>query len=161
MTKTETIRAYVTEPILSALILSLLINGFGKSQNAEFMHSEAKDILSLGVVLLGASLALWIGLFWVSSSEFGQWLATKQMLEPINTAYVTSAVILLINCVLCILCAHIPTSYTWMQITGEYFSLWGLASMPTLLNNTRHLLRLHGQHGKLLRVIPEVKTAAK
>jgi hypothetical protein len=161
MTKTETIRAYITEPILSALALSLLINSFGKTANATFMHEEARDILSLGVVLLAASLALWIGLFWISNSEFGQWLASRHMLEPINTAYIASAVILLTSCVLCILCAHIPASFVWLHLVGEFTSLWGLFTMPTLLNNTRHLLRLHGLYGRQLKAVPEIKSAAK
>jgi len=161
MTKTETIRAYLTEPILAALALSLLVNRFGKAGNAAFMHDQARDILSLGVVLLGAALALWIGLFWISSTEFGQWLANKQMLEPINAAYIATAVTLLTSCVLCILCAHASTSHVTLQITGEFFSLLGLASMPTLLNNTRHLLRLHGQFGRQPRAVPEIKSAIK
>jgi|GEM_PF-5394082 len=161
MTRVETVRAYLTEPIMSALVLSLLVNRFGITANSAFMHDEARDILSLGVVLLGTALALWIGLFWVSSSEFGQWLASKQMLEPINTAYVASAVILLSNCVLCILCAHASASHIWLQITGEFCSLWGLASMPTLLNNTRHLLRLHGLYGRQPKVVSDIRTAVK
>jgi hypothetical protein len=161
VTRAETVRAYVTEPILSALILSVLINWYGTAANATFMHDEARDILSLGVVLLGASLALWIGLFWISSSEFGQWLSSKRALEPINAAYVVSASILLTDCIFCILCAHVAASYLWLQITGEFFSLWGLASMPTLLNNTRHLLRLHGLYGSQPRPISEFKSSIK
>jgi len=161
MTKTETVRAYVTEPVLSGLAISLLINMYGQSANAAFMHDEARDILSLGVVLLGAALALWIGLFWVSNSEFGQWLAARQMLEPINAAYITSTVVLLADCVLCILCAHASASHQWLQLTGEFFSLYGLASMPILLNNTRHLLRLHGLFGRQLKPVSEIKSTVK
>lgn len=161
MTRMETVRAYVTEPILSALVLSLLINRFGNIANASFMHDEARDILSLGVVLLAAALALWIGLFWVSSSEFGQWLASKKMLEPTNTAYVASAVVLLSCCVLCILCAHVPASQIKLQIAGEFGALWGLASMPSLLNNTRHLLRLHGLYVRQPKPVSEIKSATK
>jgi hypothetical protein len=161
MTKAETIRAYVAEPIVSGLALSLLINWLGVAANAAFMHDEARDILSLGVVLLGASLALWIGLFWISSSDFGQWLAARRMLEPINSAYVASAVVLLVACVLCILCAHASAAYVKLQTVGEFFSLWGLFSMPTLLNNTRHLLRLHGQFGNQPKPVPEIKSSLK
>lgn len=161
MTTAETIRAYLVEPVVSGLALSLLVNGFGRSANADFMHDEARDILSLNVVLLGASLALWIGLFWISSSDFGQWLASKGMLEHINAAYVAAAITLLSTCILCIICAHAPASITWLQMTGEFFSLWGLATMPTLLNNTRHLLRLHGLYASQPRAIPDIKTSAK
>jgi hypothetical protein len=161
MTRAETVRAYATEPILSALTLSLLINVFGRTVNATFMHDEARDILSLCVVLLGAALALWVGLFWLSSSEFGLWLASRQALETIHTAYVSSAIILLISCVLCILCAHASVSRTWLQIAGEFFSLCGLASVPTLLNNTRHLLRLHGLFGRQSKPVSEIKSAIK
>jgi hypothetical protein len=148
MTKTETARAYLIEPILSALVLWLLINRLGDTSNAAFMRDEARDILSLYVVLLGAALALWIGLFWISSSEFGQWLASRQMLGPINTAYVASTAVLLTSCILCIFCAHAPASQTWLQFAGEFFSLWGIATMYTLLNNTRLLLKLHGLYGE-------------
>jgi hypothetical protein len=160
MTGLETTRAYATEPIISALALSLLVNSFGSKTNAAFMHEEARDILSLGVVLLGAALALWIGLFWISSTEFGQWLSTKNMLEPINAAYVVSASILLCCCVACILCAHISASYTALQLTGEFLSLCGLVCMPTLLNNTRHLLRLHGLYGRQPKAVSEIRTPA-
>jgi hypothetical protein len=147
MTRTETARAYLTEQILSVLVLWLLIHWLGVTANTGFMHDEAKDILSLCVVLLGAALALWIGLFWISTGEFGQWLASKQMLEPVNTAYVASTWVLLVNCILCILCAYIPASQTWLQFTGEFFSLWAIGTMHTLLNNTRLLLKLHGLYG--------------
>jgi hypothetical protein len=160
MTRTETIRAYVTEPVISALILSLLVNYFGINANAVFMHEEARDILSLGVVLLGAALALWIGLFWISSTEFGRWLATKNMLEAINAAYVISSTILLGTCVTCILCAHISASHTHLQLTGEFLSLCGLACMPTLLNNTRHLLKLHGLFGRFPKSVSEIRSPA-
>lgn len=161
MTRAETVRAYVAEPVVSALILSLLVNWRGTAANAEFMHDEARDILSLGVVLLGASLALWIGLFWVSSTEFGQWLAARRMMEAINASYVASSVILLATCVLCILCAHAQASNKWLQVAGEFFSLWGLASMPTLLNNTRHILKLHSQFGSQPRTVAEIKSTSK
>jgi hypothetical protein len=160
MTKAETVRAYLTEPILSALVLSFLFNEFGKDANLAFMHDEARDVLSLFVVLLAAAMALWIGLFWISSSDFGQWLANKRMLEPINLSYIASAVILLTSCVLCILCAHASVSHTWLQLVGEYFALYGLVSIATLLNNTRHLLRLHGEFARQLK-LAEIKTIAK
>src|ERR1039458_2667153 len=161
MTRAETARAYVTEPILSALALALLINRLGDTANAAFMHDEARDILSLCLVLLGAALALWIGLFWVSSSEFGQWLGSKQMLEPVNAAYVASAAVLLINCILCILFAHAAAWYKWLQFAGEFFSLWGIATMHTLLNNTRLLLKLHGLYGAQTRPVPEIRPPVK
>jgi hypothetical protein len=161
MTKIETARAYATEPILSGLVLSLLINWFGVGANAAFIHDEARDILSLSVVLLGAALALWIGLFWISSNDFGQWLESKQMLEPTNLAYIASTVILLVNCVLCILCAHVPASQIWLQIIGEFFSLLGLATVASLLNNTGQLLRLHGLYGRQLKAVPEIISAYK
>ena len=160
MGRGETIRAYIAEPLLSGLILSTLINVYGWAANAAFMRDEARDILSLGVVLLGAALALWIGLFWISSTEFGKWLALKGMLEPTHTAYVASAAILLADCVLCILCAHAPVSYRWLQLTGEFFSLYGLVSMPMLLNNTRHLLRLHALYGRQPKPVQEIKSSA-
>lgn len=159
MTRSETIRAYSAEPVLAGLVLSLLINWLGIPANASFMHDEARDILSLGVVLLGASLALWIGLFWVSSSNFGQWLASKRMLESINAAYVASAVVLLVSCVLCILCAHVQAGYIVLQMSGEFCALWGLFSMPTLLNNTRHLLRLHSLFANQPRPVSEIKSS--
>jgi hypothetical protein len=161
MTKSERIRAYITEPVLSGLILSLLINAYGLGKNAAFMHDEARDILSLGVVLLGAALALWIGLFWISSSEFGHWLASKGMLEDINAAYITSAVVLLTGCVLSILCAHVSAAHTLLQMLGEFSALYGLASMPTLLNNTRHLLQLHSLYSRQPRPVPEAKSASR
>jgi ABC-type multidrug transport system permease subunit len=161
MSKAELIRAYLIEPTVSALALSLLINWLGASANSNFMHDEARDILSLAVVLLGASLALWIGLFWISSSEFGQWLASKGMLKHINAAYIASTVTLLSTCVLCILCAHVPATTTWLQIAGEFLSIWGLLTMPTLLNNTRHLLRLHGLFASQPRPVTEIKSSLK
>ena len=159
MTRAETARAYLTEPILSALVLSLLIIWLGGTANAAFMHDEARDVLSLCVVLLGAALALWIGLFWISTNEFGHWLATKQMLEPINTAYVASTKVLLINCILCIFCAHASASQTWLQFPGEFFSLWGISTMYTLLNNTRLLLKLHGLYGGRPKPVPEIESS--
>jgi hypothetical protein len=139
MTKAEVARAYVTEPLLSGLVLSLLVNYFGRDTNAKFMHGEARDILSLGVVLLAAALALWVGLFWMSNSEFGRWLEGKKMLEPINSAYVASAIVL----------------------PGEFVALWGISTMITLLSNTRNLLQLHGLYGRQPKVVSEIKAGIK
>jgi hypothetical protein len=161
MTKLESARAYLTEPTLAALILSSLINYFGMDANAKFMHGEARDVLSLSVVLLAAALALWVGLFWVANSDFGRWLESKKMLEPINSAYVASAVVLLCNCVFCILCAHVDASYHGLQLTGEFVALWGIATMLTLLSNTRNLLRLHGLYGSRPKAISEIKAGVK
>ncbi len=159
MTTSEAIRAYMPEPVLAGLAVSVCINVFGPEANSKFMHDEARDILSLGVVLLGAALALWIGLFWISNTAFGQWLASKRMLEPINRAYIFSAVILLANCVFCIICAHVEPTHRWLQISGEFLSFWGLASVPTLLNNTRHLLRLHALFGSQPRPVADIRSS--
>lgn len=161
MSKFEIIRAYATEPILSACVLLLLMKLYGANANAAFMHDEARDILSLCVVLLGAALALWIGLFWISSSDFGQWLSSRQMLAPTNTAYVASTAILLLTCVFCILCAHVSVLQVWLQIIGEFFFLWALATLASLLNNTRCLLVLHGEYERQHRISSKISNAAK
>lgn len=156
-----TIRSFAPEPIVSALAISLLVNGFGVAGNAAFMHDEARDILSLGVVLVGAALALWIGLFWISSSDFGLWLSAKRVMERINAAYIASTVILLVGCVLCILCAHVSPTHAMLQLTGEFFAIYGLSTLATLLNNTRMLLKLHGEYERQRRPVTEIRSGTR
>jgi hypothetical protein len=147
MTTTERFRAYLPEPVLAAFMLSVSMNIFGKPSLANFMHAEARDILSLLTVLLGASLALWVGLFWVSNSAFGKWLSSRGALQSINAAYITSVAVLMAACVFCLLCAYLRPVYLITQLIGIFISLYGLLTVPTILNNTRILLSLHGKFG--------------
>ena len=152
MSKSEIVRAYIGEPLLAALVVSLLVNIYGVQQNAEFMHAEARDILSLLLVLLAASIALWVGLFFITTTEFGKWLDSRRMTEPTNDAYIASTIIFLVGALLCIICAHVGPQSIKLQIFGEFMCLWSLAAVIPMLNNTRHLLRLHG----LFRNTPKV-----
>lgn len=158
MTKAELIRAYSPEPVTAVLILSILLNIFGKSSLSDFMHTEAHDALSLFTVLLGASLALWIGLFWISSSEFGQWLASRMVLETINVAYITSITILLIASLACIFCAYVSQQHVAVQLIGLFACVYGLATLPMMLNNTHKLLKLHGMFGRQRSNVMDMKT---
>jgi hypothetical protein len=143
MTTGEKWRAYLPEPLIAILIESLLLNWRGAPANAQFMHSEARDILSLLLVLLSASLALWIGLFWVSSTEFGQWLSKRGELNPINNAFVSTIIILVLSCVVSIICAFADGGYVKVMLVGELFSILSLVSVPGMLMNTSGLLKLH------------------
>lgn len=155
----ETVRQYAVEPLVATLFTSLLVNYFGQLQIAEFMHDEARDILGLSAVLLAAALALWIGLFWIASSEFGAWLSLKGVLSQIDRAYVASAVSLLIVCVSCIVCAHVGFAHKHTQVIGLGIALEGLVNVPTLLNNTRLLLKLHAAYGHQKRNVAEIRPA--
>lgn len=157
MTITERSRAYLPEPLIAALMLSVSINMFGKPTLANFMHSEARDMLSLLTVLLGASLALWIGLFWVSNSAFGQWLSSRGVLESINAAYITSIAVLMTACISCILCAYLAPAHIRTQLTGLFISFYGLSTIPTMLNNTRNLLKLHGKFGRQPSAVTDIR----
>ncbi len=83
MTRRERVSAYAIEPT-ARLSSPCWINWLNEGVNINFMHSTARDLLSILLVLLGASLALWIGLFWVSNTDFGEWLAERDELMPIN-----------------------------------------------------------------------------
>jgi hypothetical protein len=157
MTATERIRAYLPEPVLAAFALSVSINIFGKVALANFMHSEARDVLSLLTVLLGASLALWVGLFWISNSEFGKWLSSRGALQSTNAAYITSVAVLMAACVFCILCAYLSPAYLRTQLSGMFIGVYGLLTVPTMLNNTRMLLDLHGAFGKQRSTVTDIR----
>ncbi len=157
MTATERIRAYLPEPVLAAFALSVSINIFGKASLANFMHSEARDILGLLTMLLGASLALWVGLFWISNSEFGKWLSSRGALQSINAAYITSVAVLMAACVACLLCAYLSSAYSKTQLGGVFIAVYGLLTVPTMLNNTRMLLNLHGAFGKKRSTVTDIR----
>jgi len=157
MTTTERVRAYLPEPLLAAFMLSVSMNIFGKPSLANFMHAEARDILSLLTVLLGASLALWVGLFWVSNSTFGKWLSARGALQSINAAYITSVAVLMAACVSCLLCAYLTPAYLKTQLIGISISLYGLLTVPTMLNNTRILLGLHGKFGSQSASVTDIR----
>ena len=161
MNRVEMLRAYLTEPILAGLVSSLLINAYGSAKNAEFMHAEARDILSLLLVLLAASIALWAGLFFITATEFGKWLDSKKMMQPINNAYIASSVIFLTGSVLTIVCAHAEATSTKIQIVGQFICLLCLIDVIPMLNNTRHLLKLHAVHRNLPQNIAEFKPPAQ
>jgi hypothetical protein len=160
MTKAEQLRAYIPEPIAAVLGLSLAANFWGKLALANFMHAEARDSLSLLTVLLGASLALWIGLFWISSTSFGQWLASQKILETINSAYITSIAILLLACLSCIFCAYLSSDHTYVQLSGIFINLYGMATVPTMLNNTHKLLGLHAFFGRQSSKVTDMRSAS-
>jgi hypothetical protein len=159
MTRAEYLRAYLLEPVAAVLTLSLLMNFFGKSSLAEFMHSEARDVLSLLLVLLAASLAIWVGLFWISNTLFGQWLSARAALEKINAAYITSIAILLFGCISCVFCAYLKADHVYSQLFGVFASLYGLATVPSMLNNTHQLLKLHGLFGRQNNKVTDMRSA--
>jgi hypothetical protein len=161
LSKAEILRAYLSEPILAGLVLSLLVNVYGSSKNADFMHDEARDILSLLLVLLAASIALWAGLFFITATDFGKWLHLKGMMESINNAYISCSVIFLAGSVLCIVCAHVSAQITKIQIVGEFFCLWSLAVVIPMLNNTRHLLKLHGAYRNAPTIVTELRQSGR
>ncbi len=160
MTKAEQLRAYILEPAAAVLGLSVSANIWGKTALSNFMHVAARDALSLLTVLLGASLALWIGLFWIANTPFGQWLASQRVLETINAAYITSIAVLLIACICCIFCANLSSAHTSVQLVGIFTNLYGLATIPALLNNTHQLLKLHGIFGRQSSKVTDMRTAA-
>jgi hypothetical protein len=159
MTKAEYLRAYLPEPLAAVLALSLLANCFGYSTLADFMHAEARDGLSLLTVLLGASLALWVGLFWISNTLFGEWLSARSALEALNAAYITSITVLLIACLSCIVCAYLKPDHVYSQMFGVFFSIYGLATLPTTLNNTHKLLKLHALFGRQGNKVTDMRSA--
>jgi hypothetical protein len=159
MTKAEYLRAYLVEPLAAVLVLSLLMNFFGETSLAQFMHSEARDGLSLLTVLLAASLAIWVGLFWISSTPFGQWLSARRVLETVNAAYITSIAILLVGCISCIFCAYLKADHLFSQLFGVFACLYGLATVPTMLNNTHKLLALHGLFGRQSSKVTDMRSA--
>jgi hypothetical protein len=109
--------------------------------------------------LLGASLALWVGLFWISSTPFGEWLSARAALESLNTAYITSIAVLLVGCLACILCAYLKPEHVSSQIFGVFVSTYGLATVPTMLNNTHKLLKLHGLFGRQGNKVTDMRSA--
>lgn len=143
MTQRERIRAYAIEPIFATLFISLLVNWLGLDRNIDFMHSAARDLLSILLVLLGASLGLWIGIFWVSNTDFGRWLAERGELKPINDAFIWTCVTILMSSVMCVLCGFLSVEHRYIQLIGEWSTTYSLFSILTMLKNTRGLLDLH------------------
>ena len=156
---TEATRTYGVEPLFALLCVSLLVNCFGAVAISSFMHDEARDILTLAAVMLGASLALWIGLFWISTSPFGVWLSSKGALAKIDLSYVIAALTFFGVCIACIICAHVSDTHRNTQIIGLAMTLEGLANVPLLLSNTRGLLKLHAAFGNLPKPVVELRTA--
>jgi hypothetical protein len=139
----EKIRAYVVEPVLASLTLAALGDYFPFSKLSEFMHSEARDVLNLLLVLLASALALWIGLFWVSNTPFGVSLTERGEIEAIHTTYVYSVIVLFAACVGCILAAFVDQAHLVIENIILWISLFALYSVPFLLNNTRQWLKLY------------------
>jgi hypothetical protein len=143
MTGGGKIRAYVAEPLLATLTLSLVINVYSLADVSAFMHAEAKDILSLLLVLLGSALALWVGLFWVSNTPFGSWLMEKGEFDGIQRTYIYSIFGIFLACLGCVLAAYVESANKYLQTLVLWLALFAFYSMPFLLNSTRLLLKLH------------------
>jgi hypothetical protein len=139
----EKIRAYAVEPVLASLTLAALGDYFPFSKLAEFMHSEARDLLSLMLVLLASALALWVGLFWISNTPFGIWLAEKGEIEAIHSTYIYSVIVLFAACLGCIVAAFVNQDHLVVEDLILWLSLFALYGVPFLMNNTRQLLRLY------------------
>lgn len=158
MTKGEKVRAYSTNLLVAGLILSALANVWSFTRLADFMHSEAKDILTLLAVLLGAALALWVGLFWISNTRFGLWLSEKGELEDINDTYNFSVVLFVIACLVCIASAYAKVERVWLHNVALWISLQAFLEVYGLLNNTRNLLRLHSRFNRLPDNIRQIRS---
>lgn len=143
MLSAEKIRTYVAEPLLASLTLSVVINFLPMREVATFMHSEARDILSLLLVLLGSALALWVGLFWVSNTPFGAWLMDQGDFDGIQRTYIYSIFNMFLACLGCVIAAYLEPSHVYAQTSVLWLALFAFYTMPFLLNNTRLLLKLH------------------
>jgi len=139
----EKFRAYVAEPVLASLFLSILGQTFSFRSLADFTHSEARDALALFLVLLGAAFALWIGLFWVSNTDFGAWLAERGELEAINDTYIYTVVAFLAAGLACLPSAFLSVDHVEFHGMVLWLQLFALCCVPSMLTNTRSLLRLH------------------
>jgi hypothetical protein len=157
MTKIEAIRAYGAEPVLATLVLSLLSHIWSFAALADFMHAEARDVITILEVLLAASFALWIGLFWVSNTEFGSWLSENGELENINNTYIFTVVVFLVATLACLPSAYLTGKQVWVQNASLWIVLVAFFNVSGLLNNTRNLLRLHAAYGQRSQKLMSIK----
>lgn len=158
MTGLERLRAYRKNPIFVTLALSLLANVWSFNKLADFMHSEAKEVMTLMAVLLGAALALWIGLFWISNTRFGLWLSEKGELEDINDTYNFSVVLFFVGALGCIASAYLKPEHIWVQNVVLWIVLLAFVEVWGLLRNTKNLLRLHTEFNRRSNKIQQIRS---
>jgi hypothetical protein len=143
MTKSEKFRAYSTEPVLATLLLSLAVNWSSMGKIAAFVHTVAKDALSILVVLFAAVLAVWIGLFWIAGTPFGAWLQQRGERDDIDGSYIYTIWVFFIACIGAAIGGAVGESRIWIQVPIAWVILLALLSTKGLITNTRSLLRLH------------------
>lgn len=143
MTVGEKLRSYSVEPVLATLLLLLALQVFPKPSIAAMEHAEARDLLAISAVMLGASFALWIGLFWVSSTKFGEWMARKNELTDVGDTYIYAIAVWLVATLSTVMAAFLSADFTKTQLVCLWFFGVALLSVPGMLNNTRNLIKLH------------------
>src|SRR5215467_6673939 len=161
VTRSEKIRGYIAEPVIASLVVLAASHLWSFAQLSDFMHAEAKDFLSFLEILLGAAFALWIGLFWVSNTEFGSWLSEKGELQEMHNTYVFSVICLFIATIGCIPAAYFDAKHLWTQNIVLWIVLSAILNIPSLLNNTRNLLRLHAVFNQRLQKVKPIRNAAE
>jgi hypothetical protein len=126
------------------------------------MHSVAKDALSVLVVLFGAALAVWIGLFWIAGTPFGVWLQQIGERDDIDGTYIYCIWVFFCSCLGAVVAAAVGENRLWVQIPVAWMILVALLSAYGLVNNTRSLLRLHASYmersTKVTTLKPETRT---
>ena len=143
MTKGEKFRAYSIEPVIATLLLSLAANWSSLEKIAAFVHTVAKDVLSILVVLFAAVLAVWIGLFWIAGTPFGGWLQQKGERDDIDETYIYTIWVFFFACIGAAIAGAVGENRIWVQVPIAWVILLALLSTKGLITNTRSLLRLH------------------
>lgn len=142
MNKIVTIRTYLVEPLIACLVLWFIVKFCGAKNCALFMHSQAMNCLSILLYLFAASVAIWAGLFFLAASEFGKWLALRNALEPIQTAFVVTNLIYIASAVLMVLCSFLNEQHSAFQLIGLFSCFWSMTAIWPMVNNARHILKL-------------------
>jgi len=136
--------AYVVEVLFAGLAQSAIILLSDAPKVANFVNDTAGAWASFTGVLLAAALAVWIVLFQVATTPFGEWLMWRGAMRVYSQAFAYAVVLYAGGTVLLIICMSIKSAQVLTHI-ALFALLLGTVNLVTMVMTTKDLLQLQAE----------------
>ena len=149
---------YLVEVLLAGLAQTLAILFCGGGKVAAFVVDTAGAWAAFTGVLLAAALAIWIVLFQVATTAFGEWLMWRGAMKVYSRAFAYAAIVYAVGTVLLIICMSIKSSEILAHLS--FFALLlGVVNLMTMVKTTKELLDLQTEYKRQEKVLKKTQTA--
>lgn len=135
---------YIVEFVLAGLVQIAAILIWDADKVTNFVSETAGAWAAFAGVLLAAALAIWIVLFQVATTPFGEWLMWRKAMHVYSRAFAYDVIIYATGTVLLIICMSIKSSQM-LAHAALFVLLLGTVNLVTMVKTTKELLDLQAE----------------